>query len=196
MEKPAYILSFLMGCPQHREYYLYHTKAKSPVWPFFLLAAGGVIAGICFFLWLANPAGFSPQFFLETKALSALCAGSGAAGLIGKKLQIWRQSKKWYRQNQLGKRKTELRFYETFFTVHYPAAAFDGCYEDICGVDHTRRLTVLRLKNGKEIPVPNEIYAQQLETFLAGRLPDSAGGQSRKITENESPMELFGPKGD
>lgn len=196
MEKPAYILSFLMGYPQHRDYYLYHTKVKIPVWPFFLLAAGGIAAAICLFLWLANPAGLSPQFFLETKALSALCAGSAAAGFVGKKLQIWRQSKKWYRQNQLGKRKTELRFYQTFFTAHYPAAAFDGCYEDICGVDHTRQLVVLRLKNGMEMPIPNEIYSQQLENFLAGRLPDLDGWQSQEKTEKESPIELFGSKGD
>ncbi len=196
MEKPAHILSFLMGYPQYRDYYLYHTKAKSPVWPFFLLAAGGIIAAICLFLCLTNSAGFSPQFFLETKALSALCAGSAAAGFVGKMLQLRRQSKKWYRQKQLGKRKTEIRFYEKFFTVHYPSVAFDGYYTEICQIDRIRRLTVLRLKNGMEIPVSNEIYSQQLETFLTGRLPDLAAGQSREKTENESPMELLGPKGD
>ena len=69
-------------------------------------------------------------------------------------------------------------------------------YTEICQIDRIRRLTVLRLKNGMEVPVPNEIYSQQLETFLTGRLPDLAAGQSREKTENESPMELLGPKGD
>ena len=196
MEKPAYTLSFLMGYPQHRDYYLHHTKTKCPVWPFFLLAAGGITAVLCLFIRLTDSEGFSPQFFLEAKALSALCIGLAVAAFVGKKLQIRRQSKKWYRQKQLGKRKTEIRFYEELFTVHYPAVAFDGYYTEVCQIDRIRRLVILRLKNGMEIPIPNEACSQQLKAFLAGRMPELANWQSQKKTENESSTNIFGPKGD
>lgn len=196
MQKMAYSLSFLMGYPQHRDYYLYHTKVKFPVWPVFLLAAGVSVAAVCLFFQLTDPEGFSSGFFLETKVFSVFCIGSAVAAFVGKKLQIRRQSKKWYRQKQLGKRKTEIRFYKNFFTAHYPTIAFDGSYEDICKIDRTRHLVILLLKNGMEMPIPSEVYVQQLEKFLAGKRPDLKNIQSQEKTKSESPTDFFGPKGD
>ena len=191
MEKPAYILSFLMGYPQHRDYYLYHTKTRGWVWPVFLLALAGAFETVCLFCRYKGLAEFSPPACL----LAVSCAVVAVAAWTGNKLRIWRRSRRWYRQKQFGKRKSQIRFYEDFFTVHYPARAFDGLYREVYKIDRTRRLVILVLKNGATIPIPGEVYSQELAAFLAGKLPELKDSDLKENTEKEESDQLVRTEG-
>ena len=173
LEKPVHTLSFLFSYPQYRDYYLYCSSQRHPVWlaPEWFLGAGVLCA-----------------------ILSLLCRGGGAGGLVGNiaavAAMVWvglyfvvrlgwlmrvsHKTRRRWRQAMLGTRQTQIRLYDGYFTVHYPTFSFDGQYEEIQRVDHTHRLVIFHLANGAMMPVPHEQYAEQMSSFLRQRLDNPA----------------------
>lgn len=181
MEKPAHILSFSMSYPQYRDYYLYRisTSSRRPVWmtPELFLAAGILTAAISFICRTVFSAGFLPLLSTVTEVVSILCVGAYFAVRLGWLFHIRRKARRQYRLDRLGKQKTQIRLYEDFFTVHYPAASLDCFYKEIRSIDRTQRLTVLRLQNGAQVPVPNEQWTPQIAAFFLEKMQTKTTGQ-------------------
>ena len=170
MEKPAHILSFSMSYPQYRDYYLYRvsTGRHRPVWmtPELFLAAGILIAVVSLFCRTVFSIGFLLLFSTVTEVISILCVGAYFAVRLGWLFLIRRKARRQYRLDRLEKQKTQIRLYEDFFTFHYPASALDCFYKEIRSMDRTQRMTVLRLQNGAQVPIPNEQWTPQIAAFF------------------------------
>ncbi|MDD3193945.1 MAG: hypothetical protein PHE47_08925 [Oscillospiraceae bacterium] len=171
MEKPAHVLSFLMSYPQYRDYYFYQVGGKRPAWrtPELFLAAG-VLAAAISLLCRGGLSGGMPALSWAMGCAAIVCVGAYFAVRIGCFVFARRRVMRRYRVKWLGKKEMEIRFYEDFFTAHFPTVAFDGFYKEISGVDRTRRLEILLLQNGAKVPIPNEAWTPQLAAFLADRM--------------------------
>ena len=169
MQRPAFTLTFKVSYPQYRDYYIYMKNAgRSPrVTPLLLT----VLALSIQVMALAMYSGTRDAVLAQSMTAAAILCWLAALALrLGWYIRVRGRARRRYKLERLGKKESQVRFYEDYFTAHYPAFGFDGRYCEVARVDRTERLIILRMRSGTIAVVPSAQWKEPMSRFLSEKI--------------------------
>ncbi len=169
MQRPAFTLSFKVSYPQYRDYYIYMKNAgKSPRVTPILLTVLALLLGVAALAVYGMTK--NTRLSLSVTSAAVLLWVASLVLRLGWYIRVRRRARRRYKAERLGKVESEVRFYEDYFSAHYPAFSFDGRYDEIARVDRTERLVVLRMRSGTIAVVPSSQWKEQMSRFLSQKV--------------------------